>query len=229
MASVGGFITATDFNNLKNRMKAEITRRKYTGNISGSANANPYAVTPATGGLIRAEHYNQLVKDIKLIRAIASSPSISVDTVTAGSTVIKASHVNQTGARVTYYEGRDLTNRSYNDCSSSCTGGCTTGCATGCTGCGATCSDGCSGCGGACSSGCTGCTDACTGCTGCGSSCSTACLDGCSNTCEAGCAVDCTGGCKGGCTGCGYGCSGTCTGGCGNNCQGTCVSSSGPI
>ena len=64
MVSVGGLIKASDFNGLKNRMRAEITRRKYTGNISDKANAHPYSVTPASGGLIRAEHYNQLVKDI---------------------------------------------------------------------------------------------------------------------------------------------------------------------
>lgn len=55
--NTGSKITASDLNNLKARVKAEMQRRKYTGSLTGYAGTSyDYSSTPAQGVKIAAEH-----------------------------------------------------------------------------------------------------------------------------------------------------------------------------
>ena len=55
-------IAATDFVNLKARVKAEMNRRKGTGSLTSYAGTSyDYTTTPASGGKILEEHIDKLI------------------------------------------------------------------------------------------------------------------------------------------------------------------------
>ena len=149
-------ITPTEIQELKNRVKAECTRRglsTYTGSNY------EYTVTLMTGAPIAAEHYNKIAVPLSAINA---------DQVTlkeAQGLTISRGQFTTLDAFTTTCENRKQEDSSNNDCKSSCTGLCY-GCNTTCTG---TCTGSCTG---SCSTGCSGgCKGSCRGCSGCSGSC----------------------------------------------------------
>ena len=60
--------TSIDNNNLKTRLKNEISRRKYTGSISSYASTTyDYSTTPANGVVLTTEHHNKIITPISAI------------------------------------------------------------------------------------------------------------------------------------------------------------------
>ena len=164
-------LKADDYKNLKNRMRAELTRRKYNNRVDIYRDSALYSVQPTKGGTVLKEHYDKIGR-----HRIRPVPQRGITHKTTGSPAsdlekhrVFGFHPEELEARVTLYESRDIFLRtsSSNDCAQGCAGGCCTGCADACTGCTGTCTGACGGCG---------------------------------STCYAECADDCTGGCKGTCT-----------------------------
>lgn len=204
-------VKADRFTALKARVKAEMQRRNQSGSVAGYGGSSyDYAVAPAAGGVVRAEHRDKLVTPMRAVNPDLVPAS-------AGS-VIRESELANLETRVTAWSARSMTDQSGSDCKSGCTGTCYTGCATGCTGCGSGCPNSCTGCGSGCPTGCSGCGSGCpTSCSGCGSGCPTGC-SGCGSGCD-GCS-----GCGSGCDGC-SGCGGACSSGCGSACNKACSQS----
>lgn len=192
---------ANDFIVLKDRVKKEVLRRKFTGSVENYGGADyDYKTMPRHGSPISTEHINKIVTPLKAI----NSEGIYSEKPNGGS----IQDIDILEARVAVLEVKPITGEDHG-CSGSCSGLCSTTCSGTCTeGCSSTC-QGCTGCGGACSSGCTGCGS----CSGCGGSCSRSC----SGTCSG-----CSGSCGGSCGGC-SGCMNSCTGcsGCGGSCSGS--------
>ena len=200
-------VKADRFTALKAKVKAEMQRRNQSGSVAGYGGSSyDYAVAPAAGGVVRAEHRDKLVTPMRAVNSDVVPASVG--------SVVKESELANLETRVTAWSARSMTDQSGSDCKAGCTGTCYTGCATGCSGCGSGCPSSCSGCGSGCPNGCSGCGSGCpTGCSSCGGSCSTGCGDGCD-----GCS-GCGSGCAGGCSGCGN----LCEGGCGSSCQDGCT------
>lgn len=204
-------VKADRFTALKARVKAEMQRRNQSGSVAGYGGSTyDYAVAPAAGGVVRAEHRDKLVTPMRAV-----NPDLVPES--AGG-VIGDSELANLETRVTAWSARSMTDQSGSDCKSGCTGTCYTGCATGCTGCGSGCPSSCTGCGSGCPSSCSGCGSGCpTGCSGCGSGCDG--CSGCGSGCDSGCS-GCGSGCPNGCSDCGgscgsIGCTGWCVQGCG--------------
>ena len=207
-------LKSSDFKNLKTRMRAELSRRKYNNRVDIYRDSASYAVQPTDGGVIYKEHYDKIVVDIERIRSVSSSPA-TITHRTTGSPSADAEkhrvlefHPEELDARITLYESRDILVRSAasNDCAQGCAGGCYTGCATSCTGCTGSCTGGCGGCGNTCYG-----------------ECRDDCTAGCTGTCNRRCADDCTGTCAETCSGTGIdSCADDCTGGCTGSCRVTC-------
>lgn len=200
----GERILPEDFIKLKNRIKAEVKRRRFVGSVESYGNATyDYEKTPTENDVIELEHISKISECVGAIN----------------DTNIKKTHVNGDtitqlavmDAEITKFEKATQVG-SNSGCKASCTGMCTTSCSGTCTsGCSGTCS-GCSGCGGSCSNNCSGGCSGCSGaCSGCGGSCSYGCSGGCSGKCSGSCGSYCGGSCTGAefCSG---GCSGCCTG-----------------
>lgn len=185
---------ASDFINLKSRVKAEMQRRCRNGDLSSYAGSDyDYTVNPQIGGQMVTEHVNKIITPIN---AIADS-GMSIKEI--GDQVVAMDVID---AKLTSYESESMTGSS--SCGSLCSGLCTTGCWSSC---GSVCSNsssGSSGCG-SCSSGCSSdCTGGCTG--GCSGSCTG---DGCTAYCGMSCWAKCASSCDVGCTG---GCHTSCSG-----------------
>ena len=196
----GNNITAADINQLKADLKAEVARRKYTGNISNYANSYEYTTTPTSGGMIELEHQTKLAEQMQKINTSSISIAIQGDLIT---------DLDTQRTLVTNWAGYGY-NSTTSGCSSSCTGLCTNGCGNACSGCTGTCT------------GCSGCSGTCTGCSGCSGTCSGTC----SNTCSGGC-TGCSDGCA---TSCGDLCGiNACSNGCQKNCAPTCSTGPGLV
>ena len=202
--SVGNRYLASEFINLKARVKAEMQRRKYKGSLVTYASASyDYTVTPTANSVVLPEHVNKIAIPLNAIN------TTGIEEVASGD-VIKA--INALDEFLTKAEKYSITGKT-TDCKSSCTGLCVTGCGSGCTGCSGSCSTGCTGC-----SGCGGCGNTCSG--ACGGVCSNDCISACDITCQGQCKNGCYQGCKNICKGTCQGCSGTCKGSCSNGCTG---------
>ena len=177
--SAGSIISASDFNSLKDRVNSEMSRRKYTGSLSG------YQTTQSAtkGNQMTATQANAVINAVRAINTSGMSAAVGSGTKAAANSLSTAS------TKLTDYASRALVGTS-SGCASSCSGLCQ-GCNNTCTG----------SCTGSCSGGCSGSCTSCSGCTGC-SSCTGGCdgCDGCSG---------CGSGCAGGCWGCGGQCSGS--------------------
>lgn len=185
-------ILATDFVNLKARVKAEMLRRNGTGTLAAyGAVGYDYTIAPTIGVVIKEEHYDK----IRDLMANINSTTTALPALGVGSVVVA---MNALEGNMTTFEAKPRAEMTTSDCSVSCTGMCITVCTTTCTGCTGTCTGGC---------------DAtCTG--SCDDTCSAACASNCSGTCSASCADNCSGSCDTTCSGgCDYLCSG-CQGGC---------------
>ena len=189
-------VLASDFVDLKARVKAEMARRTYQQPLNSYAGTEyDYTTVPAAGGVIKTEHVNKLITPINAIAPSGYTEASSGDPVAA----LKA--LNDFFAS---HEGKAFYNTV--DCANGCSGLCRGYCSNTCSGC-----SGCSGCGDSCSTSCSG---------GCSGSCGGACWrDGCTSNCTAACRMDCTGSCSGSCSGgCMANCSKTCVTGCTGGC-----------
>lgn len=197
------------YTQLKDRVRKEVKRRKYTGSVASYGDTNyDFNTTPAEGVAIDKEHYNKLLEPTRAI-----NPAGLPDPVNNGDEVINTDIID---AKLTTFESKSMTTfQSNTGCASSCTGLCATTCTGTCTG---TCSGNCSSCSGTCSGSCSG---GCSGnCRGCSGSCSGGCRGGCDG-CGGSCSYNCSGGCEG-CSTCGLGCGGSCSSGCDSSCSNQC-------
>lgn len=206
-------ISAQRYNNLKAEVKAECARRNNVSTTSGSTSVASYAstaydytTTPASGVVIKEEHYTKNKVPLAAIKSGIGSDSKLIDD----------SNMTELESFVTLCkaQGKEDKTAANNTCSGGCTGLCYLTCTGSCSG----------GCQGTCSGSCTGsCKNGCGG--ACSSSCKEGdCYGGCSGDCEGSCTGDCEGSCKGGCDGsCKGGCDG-CSGYCGASCESYCSS-----
>lgn len=189
----GDVFSATDFINLKARVKAECARRKYNGSVASYATATyDYTVVPSANTVPLPEHFN------KIITPMNAMVNTGLSTVSSGSLVVQLASISST---LSTLEAKDVT-ASNSGCKSSCTGLCQGTCTGTCTsGCSSGCKGSCKGsCSGSCASQCIDtCKDVCASdCTAtCGLGCSFGCVDTCSGTCSDGCMGACKGWCKG--------------------------------
>ena len=177
---------ASDFINLKARVKTEMNRRNRTNSLASYAGTSyDYTTAPAAGGKLLAEHIEKIIVPINAIKSTGFAAQQDGLTIKA---------LNTVDAQLSAHSNYPIRG-SGTDCTSGCSGLC--------SGCSGTCSGGCSGCGGACSNSCSG---------GCDGGCSGSCSGGCSGNCGSSCG-GCTGcsGCGDACSSCGD----LCTGGCG--------------
>lgn len=165
-------ITSDEIVAIKDRLNAEMSRRKYNGDLSSYA-GEAYqfeSITPKVTK-INKNIYNKLVEPLNAVNS-------SFTTIADGELkqILRDDYLD-IESKLTLYESNDSYTSSTNDCGAACSGLCITACSTSCSG---TCSGSCSGtCSGSCSGGCSG---SCSG--GCSS-------DGCSTTCSStGCKGD---------------------------------------
>ena len=219
-------IQATDFNELKNKIIAEVTgatRRELIVSAWGENNTIPdndqYTIINTIDHNNLKNGLNTVYENkfsTKSLGDIINGEIDSEDTwaamdafVDTLSTYQKKNWKDDVGHAGCDADCRGLCSGCEGECTSctSCTGGCGETCTGGCKG---TCSGECGGCGdtciGTCKSRCTG---------GCGNTCN---KDGCTNNCTMQCTLDCTGANSGGNT-CGT-CTGTCSGSCDRGCTG---------
>ena len=190
---------------LKEKVKAECLRRKYTGSVeSYGGSAYDFKTKPVSGGLVKKEYYKNNATPLNAI----NNQAIKKADITDKDNIILNNEIYQMDDYVTTWMGIAPNNDSYSGCANSCTGlclSCTGTCTSGCSNtCRANCANDCSNhCGDGCTNVCTGCTDSCQG--------------GCGGTCRGGCYGTCTIACGN------QGCSGSCFTACYNGCQGTCA------
>lgn len=203
-------VSAQRYNNLKAEVKAECARRSNVSTTSGSTSVASYAgtaydytTTPASGVIIKEEHYTKNKVPLAAIKSGIGSNSKLIDD----------SNMTELESFVTLCkaQGKEDKTAANNTCSGGCTGLCYLTCTGSCSG----------GCQGTCSGSCTGsCKNGCGG--ACSSSCKEGdCYGGCSGDCEGSCSGDCEGSCSGSC---GSNCKGTCVGGCSGYCGAACES-----
>lgn len=194
--AVNNPILASDFINLKARVKAECARRCYNGSVAQYATSEyDYTSQPTSGGIPLPQHLNKIIIPLNAIRNTGISE-------TRVGYLVRAYDTAQTILSELESIEADADNAG---CSASCTGlcqgTCTETCTSGCTG----------GCKGSCRDSCR---------NGCGTSCNIACADGCTSDCGGNCGADCGVSCQGLCI---QECANNCTGGCMNKCQGSCT------
>lgn len=161
------FVTAEDFNGLKELLNNECNRRRGVGSVQSYAGAvYQFSTKPAPGGYILAEHGQKLADPLRAI-----NPN-GIDKVESGSYI----RMDAMAKRIAELGKKDAVSRTDTGCAASCTGLCASGCYTTCNGCTGSCVGSCSG----------SCTGSCTG------SCETTCSGSCKGSCQ-GCTGTCTG------------------------------------
>lgn len=197
--SSGEAITASDYIDIKNRVKNEMLRRKYTGSlVSYGSTTYDYTTQPTSNNPILVEHQTKIAQPINAIKS-------SITVASNGTTITPLSTINTI---LTAHESLAYT--ATTDCASSCSGLCSTACTNDCSlACSNDCTTGCSTtCTGSCTGSCSG------GCSGCGGNCTGTCNTTCKGSCAGGCGGTCKGACKGTCT---VSCAPTCANGAGWN------------
>lgn len=202
---IGDKIDPSRLNELKERVKAECARRKYTGSVESYSGTNyDFTNVPKTETDILKEHYDKITDPMNAINQ-NNTPDNSENTFNE---LVLEDKLTAMEVYLTAYETRDVVDKSPTDCAASCTGTCTLDCTGTCTSdCSGGCRGGCRGCGG-CSSTCRGdckgsCRDGCSGgCSSydCGKGCKGDCYTSCSKKCDTGCSKRC-GYCDSGCRG----------------------------
>ena len=213
-------VSAQRYNNLKAEVKAECARRSNVSTTSGSTSVASYAgtaydytITPASGVIIKEEHYTKNKVPLAAIKSGIGSDSKLIDD----------SNMTELESFVTLCkaQGKEDKTAANNTCSGGCTGLCYLTCTGSCSGgCSNTCSRDCSN---SCENSCRGdCENSCSG--DCDGSCKGGC-DGCSGYCGAACEANCSSDdCfKTGCTNCNSNSSGGCST-CDITCAPTCTS-----
>lgn len=175
---------------LKAAVKAECQRRKYTGSVSSYGGTSyDFSVTPASGKMIKKEHYEKLAVPLNAITGTFE---------TDGAKIVSDADIAAMEAKVAELAKKSTTTSKANSgCAASCTGLCTTSCSTSCSGscegdCDGTCDGGCTG---DCDGGCYGCSGSCTG--GCELNCADNCVGYCESDapCQGSCVADCAQNC----------------------------------
>lgn len=162
----GSAATSSDITSLKNKIKAEMQRRRYNTNMNVAANTGNFSQSAAQGQPIRISQFNETVGLLNKIKSQGISGSQN--------NLIYA--LNAALTNVNTYAGRAI-DSSTNDCSSNCNGLCV-GCQNTCRG---SCSGGCTGnCGQSCNRGCNA---TCSGVHSMCSGCADGCMSGCSGYC----------------------------------------------
>lgn len=212
-------ITPSEVIQLRDRLKTELQRRCYFGDVSNLANNTGFSPNPISGQKTYVQQGKAVIDNFLAIEDFGD-----LVTVKENQPIPNAFTLDDMGAEITRLSGEKITGETAashqlpghtnkpietSSCRGACTGLCVGNCAGNCNGC-IGCSTGCQGCTG-CSTTCSNdCYSGCQGCRGCNSGCSGSCRVQCTN---------CTGGCGGGCTGgCASGCTVGCTGGCVNGC-----------
>mgnify|MGYP003300121897 CR=1 FL=1 len=151
-------ITVDKFIGLKNRLKAELGRRKYNYAVS-NINVN-YTNEPDEGDPIEIEHYQKIVGPMAMVDNECTQYRKQ-----SGGVV---EELDVLDAKLSILETTSKTHSTGN-CSGNCTGLCSGTCSDTCSGsCGNTCSSSCGAeCSGTCGGGCSGSCSSCTGCTSC--------------------------------------------------------------
>lgn len=186
--SEGNDILASDFIEIKARVKAECARRKYNGSVESYAGSSyDYTVTPQDDNVPLPEHFNKII--VPMNAMVNTGRSQTKD----GFLVRAINDINSALSRLELIEAT----ASNAGCKSSCTGLCQGTCTTGCSGCTGSCSGGC---GGGCSGGCK---------NSCDWTCTRVCYDNCNSECYGECATGCSSSCLGGCS---VACKGSCLG-----------------
>lgn len=178
---VGTKLSATIMQQLKNEVKQECLRRKYTGSVE-SYGSSTYDYTVSAGSQSLTTHYT---KNATPLNAISGDITTSMN---AG-TKITAANMNTLINKINLLSAIAV-NATAHGCASSCTGLCSTSC------------------GNACQGTCTG-SSSCTCGSNCSGSCSRGCADDCSDHCSGGCGSGCSGSsscycgsnCSGSCSG----------------------------
>lgn len=186
MLKQGEQYSASDFIELKRKVKNEMLRRRYTGSLySYGGEGYDFTVTPEPGKQITTEQANKIIEPMTAISYSGMSVQNPGD---------QAKAMDQLNAMIAIYEAAPLEGESH-CCRTSCSGLCYTGCSAECTGsceggCGENCENGClNTCTGSCSGTCRGgCYGGCGGCDygclyGCGASCTGTCSGSCIDTC----------------------------------------------
>lgn len=125
--TAGNAMTDTDINNLKNRVKKEMARRKYSESLASYA--TNFSIAATDGGAIKWEHFNETVGYINLISTVMTA---------SRGDVCKA--IQAAVDRLTNAEGRPIngpqTGPNGRDCTSTyqCRGRCYGNCITACDG-----------------------------------------------------------------------------------------------
>lgn len=221
--SSGSIVDIDRLTKLKEKVKAECLRRKYTGSVENYGSSTyDFSNEPTVGGIIEKEYYDKNATPLNAI----NNNLVPKANITNAENIALNDEIYNMDYQVSAWMTTDKVNDKHTDCANSCTGlclSCTGSCTSGCSNtCRANCANNCTGtCG-------SGCTNACRGCgSGCSGSCSGDCDSGCKGTCTvtcgySGCAGLCQEGCKNECT---QGCTKSC-GDCGSSCKNFCTTSS---
>lgn len=177
------FITAEEFNALKDRVNAECQRRSAEANQynnNPTTNPNIINVTKLTDE-IRTQKFNELLSVLFQFNVF---PGLNLMDISYqdGQVFIGDYIFPLEGLGVIVSQLENEPRRSNDDCKTGCMGLCTNNCADICTG---TCSNTCQGCTGSCEGGCFG---------SCSALCAGGCLDGCGSSCSGSCTGSCAGG-----------------------------------
>ena len=189
-------ISASEFNNLKARVKAECLRRKYTGSVESYGDSSyDYTEPAAAGKIIRYEHYSKIADPLTAIDGKSRTPRSRINRadITEMTTAISSLESKSMYASTLANTGcaAQCTGLCYGTCTGGCSGTCSGGCGGNCTGdcfgsCWALCAESCQN---TCSGTCTG---------GCSNSCGLNCQSYCTIYCGDTCVTECGGGCNGG-------------------------------
>lgn len=237
------YITASDFNELKNSIANEVLRRAKRSNFPSSGqinslgndyNQNTFSIESnipiknSLSDIITEEYFQKILNFFKnfyynnptkypsgLNSSYTDDDDINIGDIIYAINQLTDNYLPTLETTSTSETGR----QNNNDCRSNCMGLCTDNCKNQCTSC-----LGCTSC-----TGCTGCDDNCTA--QCMTSCDTGCQGGCKNGCGGQCSSSCWSdscyslGCSGQCADtCGESCSGSCRYRCGDDCEDTCQS-----
>lgn len=189
------FITAEEFNILKDRVNAECQRRtKEANQYNNNPIKNPNIKTVQKQEIVREQEFNQILENLNRFNVF---PGLNLlDVSYQDGQVIVGDYIfplEGFGTIISQLENEPRVNN--DDCRAGCTGLCTNSCSDACSGCTGSCV-------GSCAGGCEG------GCTSCEGGCNTGCGASCTHQCYWSCGGGCEGFCEGYCSGCLHACSG---------------------
>ena len=168
-------LTASQLNEIKARVNAEMSRRSYYGSLAGYS--NQFSNYPTAGKTIYAEQGDKLIRGLLNIRDLGN---LNLNDLKSNGIIPRDFDYNTIKNALATYESESITGNK-SSCRGACTGLCVGTCGSTCTGCQNACGFTCEGtCSVVCGSSCGSCSSNCTG--GCYSGCSTGCKNGCTGS-----------------------------------------------